>query len=300
MPSRTAKFVSAIFASFLASAPLATVSHSATGTADDCLTGPKGQAPQDAHWYYRIDRSTKRHCWYLADQHTPRSQTAAVNSSASTPPQDAEAAMQQSVANAHAELPAQTRGEPASRTSGVVPALSADAIRPEDNGNVAAPGTLTPGMLMQRSLVASRWPDPYSSAPEATPSPARRDPGTGVTSASQNQPASVLAAGQFATADVSSASQLYSLPLQLAALTGVLALAGIIGTAMFKFGRSPRLQPSEISNRRGYVWESTDDDRIVLSHHPDTNGFARGSYQALDRRDRTAEFFAQISRRAPT
>jgi hypothetical protein len=169
MPSRTAKFVSAIFASFLASAPLTTVSYSATGAADDCLAGPKGQAPQGAHWYYRVDRSTKRHCWYLADQHTPRSQTAAANSSASTkPPQDAEAAMQQSVANAHAELPA-------------------DGTRAENSDNAATQIAPT-----QRSLVASRWPDPYSSAPEATPSPTKRDPGTDATSASQNQPASVL------------------------------------------------------------------------------------------------------------
>lgn len=273
MPNRTAKFVSALFASLLAGAPLTTVTHGATAVADDCLAGPKGQAPQGAHWYYRVDRSTKRHCWYLADQHTPRSQTTVANSAASTkPPQDAEAAMQQSVANAHAELPA-------------------DGTRTEDSDNAATQVAPT-----QRSLVASRWPDPYSSAPEATPSPTKRDPGTGVTSVSQNQPASVLAASQFATADASSASQLYSLPLQLTALAGVLALAGIIGTVMFKFGRSPQLQPSEISNRRRHVWESTDDDRIVLSHHPDTNGFARG----FNRGDRTAEFFAQISRRAPT
>jgi hypothetical protein len=277
MPNRTAKFVSALFASLLAGAPLTTVTHGATAVADDCLAGPKGQAPQGAHWYYRVDRSTKRHCWYLADQqHTPRSQTAAANSPASAKlPQDADAAMQQSVANAHAELPA-------------------DATRAESSDNLAT--QLAP---TQRSLVASRWPDPYSSAPEAAPSSARRDPGTGVTAASQNQPTSVLAAGQFATADASSATSLYSLPLQLTALAGVLALAGIIGTVMFKFGRSPQLQPSEIGYRRGHVWESTDDDRIVLSHHPDMNGFARGRQQTMDRRDRTAEFFAQIARRAP-
>lgn len=272
MPNRTAKFVSALFASLLAGAPLTTVTHGATTVADDCLAGPKGQAPQGAHWYYRVDRSTKRHCWYLADQqHTPRSQTAAAK-----PPQDADAAMQQSVANAHAELPA-------------------DTPRAENSDNLATQVAPT-----QRSLVASRWPDPYSSAPDAAPSPTKRDAGTGVTPASQNQPTSVLAAGQFATADASSASQLYSLPLQLTALAGVLALAGIIGTVMFKFGRSPRLQPSEIGYRRGHVWESTDDDRIVLSHHSEMNGFAPGRQQTMDRSDRTAEFFAQIARRAPT
>jgi hypothetical protein len=297
MPSRTAKFVSAIFASFLASAPLTTVSHGAAGAVDDCLSGPKGQTPQGAHWYYRIDRTTKRHCWYLADQQrTPLAQTAAANPPASTkPPPDAEAAMQQSVANAHAELPAQTRIEPASHTSGIVPASSAGAVGPEDNGSVATQGALT-----QRSLVASRWPDPYSSAPETTPSPTKRDSGPGVNPAPRSQPTSLVAASQFAAADVSSAAPPYSLQLQLAAMTGVLALASIIGTMMFKFSRSPRLQPSEISNRRGHIWESTDDDRIVLSYPPGSNGFARGLYQAVDRGDRTAEFFAQISRRAPT
>jgi hypothetical protein len=298
MPNRTAKFLSAIFASFLASAPLTTVSHSAAGAADDCLSGPKGQTPQGAHWYYRLDHATKRHCWYLADQQrTPLAQTAANPPASTKPPlpQDAEAAMQQSVANAHAELPAQTRIEPANRTSEIVPALSADAVRPEANGNTATPGALT-----QRSLFASRWPDPYSSTPEAMPSPTKRDPDTGVTSDSQNQPTPVLAASEFATADVSSQTRLFSLPLQLAALMGVLALAGIIGTAMFKFGGSQRLQLSEINNRRGSIWDSTDDDRIVLSRHPGPNGFPRGHYEAMDRGDRSAEFFARISRRAPT
>jgi hypothetical protein len=273
MPNRTTRFVSALFASLLAGAPLTTVSHGATGATDDCLSGPKGQAPQGAHWYYRVERPTKRHCWYLADQRARPSQTA----SAKPPlPEDAESALQPSVANAHAELPA-------------------DAVRAENSDNTATPGAPT-----QRSLVASRWPDPYSSAPEATPSPAQRDAGAGVNPASQSQPTSLLAASQFAAADVSPAAPSYSLPLQLTALTGVLALAGIVGTMMFKFGGSRRLQPSEISNRGGSIWDSTDDDRIVLSHHPGANGFARGHSRAIDRNNRTAEFFAQISRRAPT
>ena len=41
MPNRTAKFVSAVFASVLAGIPLATASHSATPAADDCLSGPR-------------------------------------------------------------------------------------------------------------------------------------------------------------------------------------------------------------------------------------------------------------------
>src|SRR5262245_11800658 len=33
--------------------------------ADDCITTPNAAPPQGNHWYYRIDRTTQRHCWYL-------------------------------------------------------------------------------------------------------------------------------------------------------------------------------------------------------------------------------------------
>ncbi|HEY5125851.1 MAG TPA: hypothetical protein VIJ35_00885, partial [Bradyrhizobium sp.] len=62
MSNRTAKFLSAILASLLAGAALATMSHSPAHAADDCLSAPKDQTPGGGHWYYRIDRATKRHC----------------------------------------------------------------------------------------------------------------------------------------------------------------------------------------------------------------------------------------------
>jgi hypothetical protein len=272
MPSRTAKFVSALIASFLAGVPLATVSYGAADPADDCLSGPKGQTPQGSHWYYRIDRATKRHCWYLADQREPLSQTAAPNPAASAKPvpQDAEAATQTSVANAHAELPMQSPGELTNRSAEIAPASSS-----------------------QRSLVASRWPDSYSAEPSINPVPSKSDPGTTVSPASQTQPTSVLTADQFAAADMSSKTPPYSAQMPLAAWMGMLALAGIVGTVIFKFSGSRQLQPSRIRKQRGPIWESTDDDRIVLSPHPVADGFAH------DRSERIAEFFAPISGRAP-
>gem|GEM_PF-6512376 len=33
--------------------------------ADDCLAKPNVTAPQGSHWYYRIDRTTHRQCWFL-------------------------------------------------------------------------------------------------------------------------------------------------------------------------------------------------------------------------------------------
>jgi hypothetical protein len=33
---------------------------------DMCRASPGAPAPQGEHWYYRVDRATKRHCWYLS------------------------------------------------------------------------------------------------------------------------------------------------------------------------------------------------------------------------------------------
>jgi hypothetical protein len=33
--------------------------------ADECLRGPNGPSPKGSHWYYRVERSSGRHCWYL-------------------------------------------------------------------------------------------------------------------------------------------------------------------------------------------------------------------------------------------
>src|ERR1700682_2991441 len=117
MSKRTAKFVSAVFASILAGTCLATVSHGAApsaAAADDCLSGPKGQTPAGGHWYYRIDRATKRHCWYVGDEKEKLSRVAPKNSapSAEAVSPRKETATQRSIADAHAELPApQTRVE---------------------------------------------------------------------------------------------------------------------------------------------------------------------------------------------
>ena len=160
MSSRTAKFVSAIFAGLLACAPLVTASHGAPAEAEKCLSGPKGAPPAGGHWYYRVDRATKRACWYIGDARkaekiaraAPETSPPAANSvsppnSASTP---------SSIANARAELPLpQSRVEPdTSVFTGPRPlATVAGAISP-DNDPRANAGDAD----AQRSVVASRWP----------------------------------------------------------------------------------------------------------------------------------------------
>jgi len=45
--------------------PLLAPSLGAARAAEECLGGPKYAAPQGGHWYYRVDRATHRHCWYV-------------------------------------------------------------------------------------------------------------------------------------------------------------------------------------------------------------------------------------------
>jgi hypothetical protein len=44
------------------------VSIEACRAADDCLTKPNATAPPGNHWYYRVDRTTHRECWYLGPE----------------------------------------------------------------------------------------------------------------------------------------------------------------------------------------------------------------------------------------
>jgi hypothetical protein len=304
MSNRTAKFVSAIFAGFLAGAPLTTISHSAARAADDCLSGPKDQTPQGGHWYYRIDRVTKRHCWYLGEEREKLSQIAPPNAASSANPVSpkTDAAMQRALADAHAELHAQTRIEqPDHGDDRPTPEIPTDAAAREDNRGARTSGAETP-----RSIVASRWPDPSGANPTANPAPNNAYPVTSVTPASRPLPPSVLAAGQFAAADLSSETPAYSVQMLLAALMAALALAGIMGSVIFKFGSAPRSAQAKIRERRGAIWEATDDDSILLSAHPGTDaaarrtGFARDLDEAHSPNDRIAEFFSQLSKRAPT
>ena len=86
MSKRSAQFVAALSVSVLAGANLATVTdlRAQAATADDCLTAPKGVTTPGGHWYYRIDRATKRQCWYLREESGEKSTR--VTPPASSPP----------------------------------------------------------------------------------------------------------------------------------------------------------------------------------------------------------------------
>jgi len=239
MPGRTAKFVSVVVASVLAGIPLATISYGATPAADDCLSGPKDPAPNGSHWYYRIDHATKRHCWYLKGEKL--SQNAAPNSST------AETTTQRSIADAHAELPAQAAIEAPKRGNGLAPAADATIA--------------TPAAETQRSAVASRWPE-QSGTSSSTVSPSTAaNSGVAAPADSDATPPAAPAAVALAAADSSPEKQPGSIQTLLLVILGALALAGLIGSAVFRFGNLRWIGRRTIQVDRQAIWETANIDR---------------------------------------
>jgi hypothetical protein len=298
MPNRTAKFVSAIFACVLSGAPLAPLSPGAARAADDCLAAPKDKTPEGSHWYYRIDRATKRHCWYLREQDEQLAQTAPQNSSGPAKPvaSKAETSTQQSIANAHAELPAQTSIEPPSNRNAAMPA---DTAAGYING-------VAPDVQAPRSVVASRWPEASDANSPVSPPPATERLAANLPANPAAAPPAAVAAAPLSVADSSSQGQPRSIAMLLSVIAGALALAGVTASLVVKFGGARRPRRPKLRQRRGVNWETTDDDGIVLSDHPATDvlprrsGFPRDLDQPDDGNERIAEFFAQLSRRAPS
>ena len=132
MPNRSANFAAALFASVLAGANLTAITElRAQAATDSCLTAPKGTTPAGSHWYYRLERGTKRQCWYLKDENDKSARAApqepqesspaaeAASAAADPVPPQPRPAVRKSVANARAELTSpRARIEPESSAPG--------------------------------------------------------------------------------------------------------------------------------------------------------------------------------------
>jgi hypothetical protein len=276
MSNRTAKFVSAVFASLLAGAPLTAVTNSAAQAAD-CLLSPKGAPREGGHWYYRIDRATQRHCWYVKDEEK-LSQAAPEDSSAPANPvlPQKPTAAQRSIADAHAELPLpppQTRLEPASVATAPWPS----AMPADTSANTGVANT-------QTSLVAARWPGQSDAGSPIAPESTAAGPAANAPSNPKVLLPAAVAAVPLAAADISSKSRLGSIPMLLTVIMGALSLAAVMGGAIFGFGGARRMGEPEIRSRRRVNWDLTD--------------IPREQRAADDPNRRIEQMLAQLSRSA--
>ena len=162
MTNLARKFLSTVSAGIVASAPIAMIPPSTVVAGEVCLTTPKDETAPGKHWYYRIERGTKRHCWYLREKGEPFSQEATSRPAGRPVPEvrpDRQTELARSAADAHAELPLpQTPVEADLKISPTTPALDTNLDASGDTDltpkvpPVAPTQVETPTMRMPASL----------------------------------------------------------------------------------------------------------------------------------------------------
>lgn len=256
MGNRTAKFISALAGSIIAGAPLAAVSQNAPSAAStastanvaaDCLASPKGAAPQGQHWFYRVERATKRQCWYLraegAKEGAKEGANATQSAQATPDTPSAAPAAPQSVQNAHAEYITSQTSAAAS-----APAPAAAATQP-------APG-ITDANAAQPAI-ATRWPDAAPASPAPQPSPATAVAPAAASVQPSAKPAASPAPVTLAAADAPADKPTGSVQMLLLVIGGALALAGLLASVIYRFaGGRTRVQTAD----RRVNWDHRQDD----------------------------------------
>jgi hypothetical protein len=270
MSNLQAKLASAFLLSVAASVGPMAGSGSARA-ADSCITDPKTETPQGKHWYYRLERGTGRHCWYLRgeDEASARTPTAEpVAAAKPAPPTTTGNAPTRSLADARAEFAPKARVEdnsaPSPRSVWPDPATAAPAATaPAPATTGIGPGAAAPATPPDSQLT-SRWPQ------ASAPSTANTAPETSlmVANAQADQAAATTPApAEPAQAAPQPAREVGSLQKLALVVLGALALAGISGSLVYRLAgarshrrrleRWPQRQPASSSladEARGAPW----------------------------------------------
>lgn len=263
-----------------------------TSPEDQCLAGPKATTPPGGHWYYRIEKGTKRKCWYLGDAGAKVNKAAAEPSSTGTSGAEAETTpsprnpMQKSVANARAELTAASPDEDPSLAETTWPPLSPttdsaarpDDLRQDDQTAAIQPAPQPSGT--QGWNIASRWPEagtvasadapPVKNSSEPAPSTAVPTPGRLVATATPAPAATPAAAVQTNAATGSNDGGAFSIRIVLALLVCALALAAIVGPMIFNYVRPRARKRHRAGESRRPIWDMDITRERVRQDNPRT------------------------------
>ncbi|MGY4313409.1 hypothetical protein [Bradyrhizobium sp. JR3.5] len=270
MSNRSAKFAAALAVSMLAAANFTAMAQTAASTAstntanaktaDSCQSAPKGTAPAGSHWFYHLDRSTQKKCWYLGDAKnkvvaktaTTQQQPAAAPDTATAdaqPPQSQPAppqpAMRKSVADAHAEWPS-----PQAAAAPVAPPAAGQA-----DGAAAATDPTASGTNAQASEVNARWLDASSMAGTNGTRHAADQPTVVAQADTTPQQTAAPAPAAPVTAEASAEKSSSSTQMLLIVMVGALALAGLVSALVFRLTRT-RTPPYQISDEWRAPWDS--------------------------------------------
>ena len=249
---------------------LTTAAQAATpatqAAADGCLSAPQGATPSGSHWYYRIDRVTKRQCWYLREESdTGEDKFARAAPPASAPasaPEEPAAPQQRtitrkSIADARAEWisqPARAEPNPLARIEPrPVAAVATPAVQ---NSPRAMPNVLAPAPLS-----SMRWNDAPVIRASANPTDlqlaAATPPAVQPPQAAQVQQVQLTAADQpapIAAEAAPPAKPKASLQKLLLVIAAALALAGLTVSAIVRIGRMRARRA--IRRKRRAMWDT--------------------------------------------
>jgi len=173
MMNRTTSFVVGVLTCMLAGTSFVTMHLADAGAADECPAAPKKASSPGQHWYYRIDRATQRHCWYLGDAGKAMSRTAKAASEhrSTLTDSDREAALARSVANVHAEIPMPQIGrDDDAKVASAAPAAPASGNAPQGASSDAS-GESSKSPDVWRALDAANFKPATTSEPPLQPSP---------------------------------------------------------------------------------------------------------------------------------
>jgi hypothetical protein len=278
---KLAGLASAIVLGSLAAAPVVqpTTSHAA----DECLSGPKGAAPKGSHWYYRVDRATRKNCWYVRAE---RKQGPATNSSATLTLPPAETPLQPSVANARAEADPGTVGQPGGAAPEPAPFTGGASI--SDPG---ASATDESG-----STVASRWLD--------QPTQISSTPGPATPAASDAMPNSAAPSAPPVAAELRSTSSSAAFPPLLLVIVGALAIAAGVTGVIVRSGRAARDEPDRFRPEQPAPWDVMDIGATIRSPPLATEAVIAQSEPARDWHeavipDEIVRLLSTLSKEAP-
>jgi hypothetical protein len=278
MTNRSQKFIAAIFASLLAGTSFAAVAEDTAKSADNCLSAPKSTTQAGHHWYYRVDRATKRACWYSREETTktaralpqdsaPPLQAASPPAMTNPVPPQQSLLVPQSIADARAELISPQMRIGQDTNINVEPRIGglAAAASLQNSPRAAAPDASAP-----TSFVGQRWPDsPGAINPTDNPPPAAAEPPPGPQTNAAPAPRPATAPHALATADAAlQEKRSASTQMLLLVMVGALALAGVTASLVFRFGRAQAARPDIRSNRR-VIWDQVDTKRSSPSMFPD-------------------------------
>ncbi len=296
MSNRSVRFVPALLAGVVAGANLATMTdlraqvaaEAATQVAqaatDSCLSAPKGATPSGSHWYYRIDRNSKRQCWYLREESdkaddkfaraappasAPAPPSAAALPAAAEPaPAQAQTITRKSIADARAEwISQQARTEPnppARAEPRTVGAAAAPAVQ-------NSPRATMPNVLAPAPLSSVRWNDPPAAGASSNSAPLQ----TAATAAppadqplAQAEEVQQPAADQItaAAAEPAPAKPTASLQMLLVVIAAALALAGITVSAIVRIGRMRARRA--MHRKRRAMWDAAKTAKTMRRSSP--------------------------------